>query len=174
MSDPGTPEHNPAVLAARFMRVLVAEEAAVTQADVAARTAPPAGVTPPSSPGPVWVAPPAWRHAANCTGLAPELFYPERGGAQDERARQIEQAKAVCAGCSVRPQCLAAALEAREPFGIWGGMSETERRSLLRRLPRIERCGRCDRRYVKTSSGQRFCGAECPALVRPRSRRRAS
>lgn len=62
-----------------------------------------------------------WHSQANCRGIDPELFFPERGGSSAE-------AKAVCAGCVVREQCLDYALENHERFGIWGGLSERQRR----------------------------------------------
>lgn len=177
MSEIPAPEQNPAVLAARFMRALVAEEGAITLADVEARTAPLQGSSPSRSPERVLVPVVAlrgWRLEANCAGVDPDLFYPERGGSKGLQAAQIELAKGVCAGCSVRMQCLVDALEGQEAFGIWGGLSEKERREYQTRLPRVARCARCGGRFTKTASGAKFCGAGCPALVRPRSRRRAS
>jgi WhiB family redox-sensing transcriptional regulator len=47
---------------------------------------------------------------------------------------QAEEAKAVCAGCPVRPDCLAFALDTEQNDGVWGGLSETERRALKRKL----------------------------------------
>lgn len=171
------PEHNPAVLAARFMRALVAEAGAVTREQIEARTAPPSGSSP-SLPLVSVLVPVAalrgWRAEANCAGVDPDLFYPERGGSKALQARQIEQAKQVCAGCSVRMQCLVDALEGQEAFGIWGGLSERERREFQTRLPRVARCARCGGRFTKTTSGAKFCGSGCPALVARRSRRRAS
>lgn len=179
MSGPAVPEHNPAVLAARFARALVAESTAVTRADVAARVATP----PPRSSEPAvldqllasarrMLARGDWRQQANCLGVDPELFYPQRGGSKVLQAEQIREAKAVCASCVVRAQCLSAALERQEEHGIWGGMSERERRRLQTRLPRVARCSRCGGRYVKRASGQKFCGDECPGLaVRIRTRR---
>ena len=73
---------------------------------------------PPSEPGP-------WADQANCLGVNPDLFFPERG--QDTAA-----AKAVCAGCVVSAECLEYALDAGEKFGVWGGKSERERRRLRR------------------------------------------
>lgn len=177
MTNPAPPEHNPAVLAARFARALAAEAAAVTPADIAARRAPTAG----SPPRPVSVLvlgflerarpAPSWRRGANCAGVDPELFYPQRGGSKVLQAEQIRQAKAVCDGCAVRAQCLTEALERQEPWGIWGGLSERERRRLQTRLPRVARCSRCGGRYVKRTAGQKFCGDECPSLtVRVRAR----
>jgi WhiB family redox-sensing transcriptional regulator len=70
--------------------------------------------------------PPAWQRYANCLGVDPDLFFPERGGSTRE-------AKEVCRGCVVREECLQYALDNAEKFGIWGGMSERERRVLRRR-----------------------------------------
>lgn len=67
-----------------------------------------------------------WQERANCLGVDPELFFPERGASTRE-------AKAVCAGCAVRLECLEYALRNHEKFGIWGGLSERERRRLRRR-----------------------------------------
>ena len=69
--------------------------------------------------------PPAWQRYANCLGVDPDLFFPERGGSTRE-------AKEVCRGCVVREECLQYALDNSEQFGIWGGMSERERRRLRR------------------------------------------
>jgi len=72
-----------------------------------------------------------WQSRANCMGVDPDLFFPERGASTRE-------AKEVCRGCVVRQDCLEYALENGEKFGIWGGMSERERRR-LRRARAIER-----------------------------------
>lgn len=62
---------------------------------------------------------------ANCRGVDPELFFPERGAS-------VREAKQVCRGCVVREDCLDFALTNGEKFGIWGGMSERERRRMRR------------------------------------------
>jgi WhiB family redox-sensing transcriptional regulator len=72
-----------------------------------------------------------WQSRANCMGVDPDLFFPERGASTRE-------AKEVCRGCVVRQDCLDFALDNGEKFGIWGGMSERERRR-LRRARAIER-----------------------------------
>ncbi len=72
-----------------------------------------------------------WQSRSNCMGVDPDLFFPERGASTRE-------AKEVCRGCVVRDECLEYALENGEKFGIWGGMSERERRR-LRRARAIER-----------------------------------
>ncbi|HXZ82755.1 MAG TPA: WhiB family transcriptional regulator [Acidimicrobiales bacterium] len=69
--------------------------------------------------------PRAWQARANCMGVDPELFFPERGSSTRE-------AKEVCRGCVVRIDCLEFAIANSEKFGIWGGMSERERRRVRR------------------------------------------
>ena len=66
---------------------------------------------------------PGWWFAGLCAQTDPELFFPEKGGS-------VREAKAVCAPCPVRAQCLAHALAHDERFGVWGGLSEPERRRL--------------------------------------------
>ena len=64
-----------------------------------------------------------WRLDALCAETDPEAFFPEKGGSTRE-------AKRVCTGCAVRAECLESALTNDERFGIWGGLSERERRRL--------------------------------------------
>ena len=68
----------------------------------------------------------AWQERALCAQTDPEAFFPEKGGSTRE-------AKRVCAACEVRAECLQYALANDERFGIWGGLSERERRKLKRR-----------------------------------------
>lgn len=63
----------------------------------------------------------AWQANALCAQTDPEAFFPEKGGSTRE-------AKAVCQACEVRQECLEYALLNDERFGIWGGLSERERR----------------------------------------------
>jgi WhiB family transcriptional regulator, redox-sensing transcriptional regulator len=85
-------------------------------------------------PFPSWTAGPGaeetWRLNALCAQTDPEAFFPEKGGSTRE-------AKRVCTGCDVRAECLEFALTSDERFGIWGGLSERERRRLrlMRRDP---------------------------------------
>jgi len=67
----------------------------------------------------------SWQAKANCMGVDPDLFFPERGDSTRE-------AKEVCRGCVVREDCLEHALANGEKFGIWGGLSERERRRVRR------------------------------------------
>ena len=66
-----------------------------------------------------------WHSRANCMGVDPDLFFPERGSSTRE-------AKEVCRGCVVRDDCLEFAIANGEKFGIWGGISERERRRVRR------------------------------------------
>ncbi len=67
----------------------------------------------------------AWHARALCAETDPEAFFPEKGGSSRE-------AKAICAKCEVRLECLEYAEKHGERFGIWGGLSERERRKLHR------------------------------------------
>ena len=66
-----------------------------------------------------------WQERALCAQTDPEAFFPEKGGS-------TRDAKKVCRGCEVRAECLEYALEHDERFGIWGGLSERERRRIKR------------------------------------------
>ncbi|WP_435531186.1 WhiB family transcriptional regulator [Ruania suaedae] len=68
----------------------------------------------------------SWQERALCAQTDPEAFFPEKGGSTRE-------AKRVCVSCDVRSECLEYALAHDERFGIWGGLSERERRKLKRR-----------------------------------------
>ncbi|MGW0769289.1 WhiB family transcriptional regulator [Streptomyces sp. NPDC002676] len=70
-----------------------------------------------------------WSEHAACRAADPDELFVE-GAAQ-------HGAKAVCTGCVVRTECLAYALDNRIEHGIWGGMTERERRALLRRRPTV-------------------------------------
>ena len=68
----------------------------------------------------------SWQTDALCAQTDPEAFFPEKGGS-------TRDAKRICTSCDVRDQCLEYALQNDERFGIWGGLSERERRKLKRR-----------------------------------------
>lgn len=68
-----------------------------------------------------------WAGKARCPETDPEAFFPEKGGSTNE-------AKKVCQRCPVKDPCLQWALDNDERFGVWGGMSERERRRLQRGL----------------------------------------
>ena len=67
----------------------------------------------------------SWQERSLCAQTDPEAFFPEKGGSTRE-------AKRICQGCQVKDECLEYALANDERFGIWGGLSERERRRLKR------------------------------------------
>jgi WhiB family redox-sensing transcriptional regulator len=70
-----------------------------------------------------------WRFSASCQDEEPDQLF--------VRGAEQRKAKLVCLGCRVRTECLAEALDNRIEFGVWGGMTERERRALLRRRPDV-------------------------------------
>jgi WhiB family transcriptional regulator, redox-sensing transcriptional regulator len=70
-----------------------------------------------------------WTTQAGCRNADPDALFVQ-GAAQN-------RAKALCFGCPVRAECLADALDNRVEFGVWGGLTERERRALLRRRPNV-------------------------------------
>jgi len=72
-----------------------------------------------------------WRHRALCRDEDPELFFPI--GSTGPALMQIEEAKQVCRRCPVTDACLQWALDTGQDAGVWGAMSEDERRALKRR-----------------------------------------
>jgi WhiB family transcriptional regulator, redox-sensing transcriptional regulator len=74
-----------------------------------------------------------WQWRAACRGEDSGLFFaPNHPEAKDEREARERKAKAICAVCPVRIECLEYAVRIREPHGIWGGLNELERRRLIR------------------------------------------
>jgi len=84
------------------------------------------GVRQPAAPGLEEDNPLAWQTDSLCAQTDPEAFFPEKGGS-------TRDAKKICTSCEVRVHCLEYALENDERFGIWGGLSERERRKLRKR-----------------------------------------
>jgi WhiB family redox-sensing transcriptional regulator len=70
-----------------------------------------------------------WAGVAACRNVAPDALFVQ-GAAQN-------RAKTLCLGCPVRTECLADSLDNRVEFGVWGGLTERERRALLRRRPDV-------------------------------------
>ncbi len=70
---------------------------------------------------------PAWQDLALCAQTDPEAFFPDKGGS-------TKDAKRICALCDVKQDCLQYALDKDIRFGVWGGLSERERRKLKRRV----------------------------------------
>ena len=83
-------------------------------------------------PGPVaehW----EWQQLAACAGLGTEKFFHPDGERGQRRSSRETRAKAVCAACPVTAACAAHALRVKEPYGVWGGLSETDREEILAR-----------------------------------------
>ena len=76
----------------------------------------------------VVVAMTTWRDKGRCRGVDPEVFFPVEDDEEAEAA-----AKAICDECMVREACLEHAITCREKLGVWGGLTERERRRLVRR-----------------------------------------
>jgi WhiB family redox-sensing transcriptional regulator len=104
---------------------------------------------------------PEWMLRANCRGLNPDQFHPERGASNGA-------AKAVCAGCTVRQDCLDYALDNGEKHGVWGGLSERERRRIRGRRPaatRLCQWAPCQRSFTPTNGSQVYCTPGCQAAA---------
>jgi len=80
-----------------------------------------------------------WRAGANCGDADPELFFAE--GNKAPGREMIRQARAICQECPVRIDCLDEAINKKEEFGIWGGLTPTERQASERKT-RLARFGR--------------------------------
>lgn len=103
-----------------------------------------------------------WKALANCRGINADLFYPVRG-------ESAEPAKAVCRGCEVSIDCLEYALTSGEKVGIWGGMSERERRRIRHeRGRRVLECGTFAGYGLHLRKGEMAC-EDCREAARVRS-----
>lgn len=108
-----------------------------------------------------YLTPPEWTERALCAQVGPDFWYPEKAVSGSMAAT----AKKVCTTCAVREQCLAWALENDERFGIWGGLTERERR----KLPRGRRCNHCDEIFAPSDPRERMCSEECRDAARHRT-----
>jgi WhiB family transcriptional regulator, redox-sensing transcriptional regulator len=80
-----------------------------------------------------------WQHAGTCRGQASAMFFHPDGERGRARQTRIEGAKQVCRRCPVIVQCRQHALQVEEPFGVWGGQGEDERREAIRRRRELHR-----------------------------------
>lgn len=99
-----------------------------------------------------------WFDQAACKGCDPQLFHPERGANV-----AVREAKKVCHGCPVQQECLEWALEHDERLGVWGGMSERQRRRIRNKDGRSRRgvkvvCGDCRMVFAAGSASAKLCG----------------
>lgn len=82
----------------------------------------------------IQLSPVAWQHRAACRGPQSEVFFPpSQTERKHERLDRERRAKAICGICPVRSDCLDYAIEIHESHGVWGGLSESERKSMLER-----------------------------------------
>ena len=72
-----------------------------------------------------------WQYQGLCRDLDESLFFHPEGERGAARRRRAESAKSICGTCPVLIQCRAHALAVREPYGVWGGLSEEERAAIL-------------------------------------------
>lgn len=75
----------------------------------------------------------AWQAKGKCVGEDTEIFFLPYAIRGENKRKRIAQAKAICVGCSVLEECLNYSLDTEQEFGVWGGVSEDERKVLLRR-----------------------------------------
>lgn len=93
-----------------------------------------------SLPGPfaeLW----KWQVRGSCRGMDPSEFFHPEGERGNQRRSRAEMAKAVCRGCQVLEECREHALAVREPYGVWGGLSEEERARYGDRLDQQRKAG---------------------------------
>ncbi|MGG8407073.1 WhiB family transcriptional regulator [Streptomyces sp. 12297] len=74
-----------------------------------------------------------WQERAACRNLGTDRFFHPAGERAEDRSVRDEAAKQVCALCPVRTECLRHALRVQEPYGVWGGLTQEERRALSMR-----------------------------------------
>lgn len=77
-----------------------------------------------------------WQYEAACQGLEAARFFSPDAERGSRRRDREDAAKAICATCPVLAQCREHALSAREPYGVWGGMTEHERTAIIERMDR--------------------------------------
>ncbi len=104
-------------------------------------------------------APGDWRSLGACRQEDPELFFPM---AQGQGIVQLQQAKVICARCPVRAECLEFAVQTVQDHGVWGGLSEEERRNLRRARRRRELRLLASGRSARRADGG--CGRERAGL----------
>ena len=78
-----------------------------------------------------------WQMHGACRGEDPAIFFHPEGERGPAREAREKAAKAICGGCPVRQECASHALAVREPYGVWGGLSEDDREAIYRRSTRV-------------------------------------
>lgn len=83
-----------------------------------------------------------WQMRAACRGMDSTFFFHPEGERGTARADRVERAKEVCRSCPVMDECRRHALATHEPYGVWGGLSESERDDLIRNSSRTLKASR--------------------------------
>lgn len=103
-----------------------------------------------------------WQEHGSCREADPTLFFHPQNERGSSRNRRDRTAKRICAGCPVRMECADYAVRAREPYGVWGGLSEEEREQIYARLD--------SRHYPRAKGdGLRVAGDDIAAAISPRA-----
>lgn len=101
-----------------------------------------------------------WQENGACRSVDPTWFFHPQNERGLSRLRRDRQAKAVCASCQVRLECADYAIRAREPYGVWGGLTEEDREHIYRRLD--------SRHYPRDrGAGLRAAGADVDQAISP-------
>ena len=103
-----------------------------------------------------------WQDHGSCRNADPLLFFHPQNERGSSRVKRDRAAKVVCAGCTVRLDCADYAVRAREPYGVWGGLSEVEREQIYARLT-----ANCYPR--RPGEGSQAAAKESAAAVSPRA-----
>ena len=74
-----------------------------------------------------------WQYEGECNNHDPEIFFLPYGARMSDKRKRIQEAKKICGTCVVVEKCLTFAIETEQEFGVWGGLSEEERRVIIRR-----------------------------------------
>jgi WhiB family transcriptional regulator, redox-sensing transcriptional regulator len=103
-----------------------------------------------------------WQEEGACRTYDPLIFFHPQNERGSARSKRDHQAKMICAGCQVRLECADYAIRAREPFGVWGGLTEEERERVYARL---------DSKHHprERGSGLRAAGREINEAISPRA-----
>lgn len=101
-----------------------------------------------------------WQERGACRAVDPSWFFHPQNERGLSRLRRDRRAKTVCAACTVRLECADYAIRAREPYGVWGGLTEEERECIYRRLD--------SRRYPRgRGEGIRAAGSDVDSAISP-------
>ena len=111
--------------------------------------------------------PQPWAADAACASVGPvDFWFPDKGAGTNA---DTLKAKDICGRCPVRAACLAYAMRNNET-GIWGGLTETERRDLRRGLSPIKECGGCGGVFESADHRKRYCSRRCKDAAATRRR----